>query len=220
MLIRVGDNSYTGVNRYKNKYWVESPHTPNEAYQANPRYKRIVDLFKREHKITGPTKFFEVRIIHQMTSIAMSSRWWDQPAFMDRVFWVFMQPEYTYGTGEPYGWYSLEPMECMRVVSAYEMATGNKLTDEEKRKCAYVVPVECVQIAWTETANGTSEHLHHREEIPKPQQQVDKEAKRAEDAVKIIEMAEDFSTTLPAKKLLGDVKKAEEKLSELSQIKG
>ena len=103
----------------KNKFWTLQ--TPNEAYRNNVAYHDLVEEWSRRNQIPGPFAFQQVRIVsrHSSLSLHKSACWWDQALFMDKVFWVYRQPETFYPDGrEPYQVYFLEYYECMRVADA------------------------------------------------------------------------------------------------------
>lgn len=195
MLINVRRNALTGVSRDKNEYWEKRNITPNEAYQTDSAYQNLIRNFASYHKIKGPFRFFEVRIIAARPSLICTGTidWWDDPEFMDKCFWMFQTPMYEYPEGkEPYGYYYLEPFECRRVLNVgirkHQIVNPTRNTMRQ----AFVVPIECCQLAWTETSGGYSDHLHHRPEILKTQEQLDREKLLDLEADKLLESAEDI----------------------------
>lgn len=191
-LITLGNTTgFTDVRKWKNPYWERKMQTPNEAFQTDSRYRELVRLFKSQHNIESPNRFYEVRIIKQKPSIIFSGGkdyWWDTSGLMDHVFWVFQQPLYDKSETKPYGFYVLEPYECKRI--SRFLSEKHHINEPEYPGC-YVIPTENCVKAWTETVNGYSEHIHHREEVVPTQEQVDKEAQLQEAADDLIAQAYD-----------------------------
>lgn len=171
MLIKINNTSLTGVQKDKSEFWETSGYTPNEAYKQIPVYTDVVDQFARYNNIAG-RKFFEVRVLREKPSTLFSATktWWSHKGIMDRVFWVFQKPVYERVDGHIYTYYALEPNECLRIYDILGKPDGLDLSH------AFIIPVECVDLVWNETANGVSEHIHYRPEVTKTQEQVDKEA--------------------------------------------
>lgn len=190
-LILTRENNFTGVDRFKNPYWVDSKYTPNEKYFYDHQYHRFVDKFCKLNRIPGRPRFFEVRLIRRKTVIELRKYWWDESYWMDKVFWVFQKPDYTIEESKHYGWYALEPMECLRVINKTRQLTGLEKPFKDLR-VALIVPEECVQLCWEETLGGYSEHIHHREVVAKSQAQLDAEKEREVKVEKILETAEDI----------------------------
>jgi hypothetical protein len=176
-LITIGQTTgYKDVRKWKNQFWENKGITPNEAYKLDQQYKDCVRSFKVMHEISGPNRFYEVRIVKQRPSIILTGRddkhWWDTVGLMDHVFWVFQQPIYDKRMVEPYGFYVLEPMECKRVCQI--LSARYHIKEPEYPGC-FIIPTENCVMAWSETANGVSEHIHHRPEFEPTQEQIDKE---------------------------------------------
>lgn len=176
MLIKINDSVGTGVQKYKNPFWVESPLTPNEAVKPGgwDYYSKFNASYTRYNKIPKKGafhKFFEVRILKTETSVLshISQRWWSHPNVMEKVIWVYQQPITEYADGQPYQYYAVEFQECQWI---------NKLigSPNHDMSACYIIPVECVDMAWNERVDGISEHLHYRPEVIKTQEEIDQEA--------------------------------------------
>lgn len=177
---------FTDVRKWKNQYWEAiARKTPNEAFRDDRKYRECVRDFKLLHDIHGPNRFYEVRIIKQRSCFLITGgkNWWDTSGLMDHVFWVFQQPLYSKVESKPYGFYVLEPIECKRVSRI--LAHKYKMPEPEYPGC-FIIPTENCINAWHETAAGTSEHVHEREEIPLTQAQIDKEAETSAAADQLI----------------------------------
>lgn len=171
----------------KNPIWEDQ--TPNERYRDDPDYYLRLNAWALKNHIPG-RRFFEVRItkVNSILSVHQSSAWWDQPSCMDHIFWVFQKP-ITLGVGLQI--YSLELYECRRVVEMARKKLGyNPFPSEEPSLC---VPVDCVEMAWNETANGYSDHIRHRETKEVSQRQADLQGVAREEVEKIIEQIKDVS---------------------------
>ena len=180
-IVRVSENSLKGVSKWKNEEWERTKTTPNEAYRFNADYKKYVDGFANINRVSGPHKFFEIRIVNRASLLHLPARfqsrnWFENPNFMDRCFWVFHKPVEERVDGKPFLVYVLEPKECIRVHRISNERLGIPFPKGAEQMRAFVVPVDsCIQ-AWTETANGVSEHIHYRPEAIKTQQEIDREA--------------------------------------------
>lgn len=191
-LIKIAQNNLEGVAKWKNEYWETRGITPNEALELDPDYARLVKTFGRHNHLLGPYKFFEVRIIKQRATIGLSGQrnWWDHPLFMDHVFWMFQKPYLDQEDGEFVSCYALEPFECIRVWKAIEQQPN-----EERLAGAWIVPVECCQIAWHETKEGYSEHIHHRPEIVPTQADLDRQGELERASKELLDQAQDINTS-------------------------
>jgi hypothetical protein len=175
----------------KNPYWQHL--TPNEAFEKDRQYETIATAFAKKGEVVGPYKFFEVRIIggSSMLSLEASSRWWDDPMFMERIFWVYQKPVYFYPSGQQHwGAYALEFYEAQRVVQAATKKFGYNPFDEHPN---LLVPIDCVQLAWNETSNGISDHCRYRAKVEPTQAEIDREGRIQEEVKKITENLEDIS---------------------------
>lgn len=152
----------------KNPFWADQ--TPNELYTQNDTYRDMVDEFIRFHQIPGTGRFIEVRITREKETIEIlqGERWWDDPLFMEKVFWVFDKPLLTKVKDDgPMGFvnfqsYFLEPFECQRVneVGRYKFGYPPFPAD-----AAIMIPVTCATMAWDETSAGLSDHIRYRPEV-------------------------------------------------------
>jgi hypothetical protein len=195
-LIKIPENNLTGVAKDKNPYWEERGITPNEARDLDSRYQRALKGFARHNKLTGPHRFFEVRIVRNRPAVdVLTQNWWEHPKFMDRVYWMFQRPMIIYLEDySAYQLYVLEPMECLRVLNIFRRDFGNNPLGDPRT--AFVVPVECCQLAWTETKGGYSEHIHYRPKIAPTQQQIDAEEEKKKKIAKILDGAIDISKVI------------------------
>lgn len=203
MLINTREsNGFTDVRKHKSGYWEKRNLTPNEAAYSDVPYRCLLKQFKKLENVTSANRFFEVRIVKQKPSHLMihpSTHWWDQPGLMDHVFWVFQTPIFANKPGdEPYGVYILEPMECKRIA---RILSERFQVPEPVYPGCFILPVEITQLAWTETANGYSEHIHHREEhIPTEQELTIKEERK----VAYDKMVEDAASDSRLQKAMSD----------------
>jgi len=177
----------TGVRKWKNEFWEKQGMTPNEAYSLDKTYRKMIRDFATWNDLRGPFRFFEVRIVSKVTSALYTGqkKWWDHKRFMDHVFWMFQTPIVEDVDGEPYYYWVLEPFECQRVWQILIKDLGQAVPDAMTFRSGLAIPKECCVLAWTETANGTSEHIHERAPEIKTQQQLDYE-KRVESGSKVI----------------------------------
>lgn len=160
----------------KNEQWAIE--TPNEVYRDNIQYQAIVHGFGSLHQIPGPVNFHEVRITKQRSWMECSSRWWDDPLFMDKVFWVFHKPmTFRQPTGEALQYFALEPYENLRVIKALYEKTGFDQWDWIED--LLIIPADCLEMAWDETSAGYSDHIRYKPQICPTEQDVEKEAQKA-----------------------------------------
>ena len=204
-LILKPENNLQGKSRYKNAYWELKGTTPNEEFEYSSSYRSFISKFIRQTALPVRPKWFEVRIIKDNPSplfqINREDHWYALSSFMDRAFWMFMKPVEERVAGESVTYYVLEPYECMRVQGLLGENHGRVMP---KQIQPFLVPTECCSICWEETANGVSEHLHHRPEKVKTQEQIDREHQRAEGVKDLMAHAEDISNNLAiAAKLKG-----------------
>lgn len=189
-VIRVPEHSNKAF-KWKSLAWEASGYTPNEAYDTFAEYKTYVNYFGAINRIPTPYKFVQVRITKQKPSVLFTrtKNWWDDPGFMDHVFWVFSKPVSDRLDNDFFSYYALEPKECVRVMRRLKQLGGHF----DSRMAAFLVPCECATLAWEETTNGVSDHLHWRPEKIKTQQQIDKEEKLDADAKRILSNARPIS---------------------------
>lgn len=167
----------------KNPRWAVQ--TPNEAYRDDAKYRFVIDSFMRKHRVPGQPAWHEVRVVKQASRLAISSHWWDDPVFMEKVFWVYRSPiTYRRANGEPAQASILEPYEAKRVADALFEMTGHP-SFHPFEDCL-VLPVDVWSMAWDETSAGYSDHIRWRPESVKTQEEIDRERKD-EEVVKQIE---------------------------------
>lgn len=186
------------VRKWKNEYWESRGITPNEALELDPRYRKLVREFAVHNGVYSPYKFFEVRIVNALPSVVYDKamKWWTHKMLMDRVFWMFQKPRYDFREGkEPYGYYTLEPFECVRVWQVGCAHLNVNIPTKTLLRKAFTVPIECCQIAWTETSNGFSDHIHHRPEKVETQADIDRRLSIKAAADKLLECSEDINTS-------------------------
>lgn len=196
MLIQIPEHGLPGVARDKNQYWETLGLTPNEAKDLDPRYQRALEAFTQHNKLTGPHRFFEVRIVRNRPLIdALTQNWWEHPRFMERIYWMFQRPMVIYLSDlTQYPLYVLEPMECLRVWNTFRRELrANPAGDP---RTAFVVPVDCCELAWTETKGGVSEHIHYRPKQAPTQEQLDAEGRKKAEIDRLLEEAIDLSQVL------------------------
>lgn len=207
-LIKINDNPFTDpIRKWKNPYWEARGETPNEAMEHDPQYRQMVTQFARHNKVSGPFRFFEVRVVSDSPSVIYDKamKWWTHKDLMDRVFWMFQKPRYDLQEGkEPYGYYTLEPFECSRVWQVGCKTLGVPIPNKMSMRNAFTIPIECCQLAWTETSNGFSDHLHHRPEIVKSQFDLDREQAIKAASAKIIAAGQDINSSAAFKNVKDD----------------
>jgi hypothetical protein len=175
----------------KNPYWEKRGITPNEAYELDGGYQRLVTQFKLYNGIQSPCRFLEIRIIKRQTLVDATGqiRWWDDTLFMDKVFWAFQSPAVDYVDDKPYSFYVLEPYECQRVLNLGWAKYGRPPVND--LKAAFFVPVECCQHAWNETSAGYSDHLRPRPKRTPSQKDIDRRATQEREGRKLLDRAID-----------------------------
>lgn len=174
----------------KNPKWAIE--TPNERYLSDPLYKNLADAYQRGNGIPGHARWWEVRIVHQSSIFTFISSWWDEPMFMDKIFWVYQTPFTIRPAGkEPYQMYAMELFESKRInqlgydrYGFYPVAEANP---------CFIIPVDVCQLCWDETSGGVSDHIRPREVKPPTQEEVDRESALEEYANKKMEEIEDVS---------------------------
>lgn len=194
-LIHLPGSAYRdNIRKWKNEFWESRQQTPNEAYDTDADYRRMIHQFAKWNGISGPFKFKEVRIVSKETSVIYSGgkKWWDHRRFMDHCFWMFHSPIVETIDGVPYSYYALEPFECQRVWRILIADLGQSIPDKQVFRSGLAVPCECAIHAWTETANGYSEHIHHRPDAVITQEQIDRDARIKAGVDTILERAMDL----------------------------
>jgi len=194
--IIIPGSSYTkGISKYKNEHWEKLGLTPNELLETDSSYKNLIKTFARWNRLSGPHRFFEVRITQKNTSVLYQAnrKWWDHPRFMDHCFWMFQRPLVETIDGCPYSYWVLEPFECQRVWKILISDLGQSIPDKQVFRSGLAIPCECGTLAWTETVNGYSEHIHHRPKIEPTQAEIDREMLIQEGSERILDRAMDLS---------------------------
>lgn len=166
-------------------------YTPNEMMELHPGYRKLLRRWCRESDIPWSNRLVEVRVVSQESrfSIHKSTRWWDDPLWMDKLFWVFAKPVQLYPDGKnSSSCYALEFFECQRVKAAAEQKFGyNPFTRvnekgelEQDMEPSLFIPCECVEIAWTDTKGGYATNIREqcigRAQQEKSSQEQDMEA--------------------------------------------
>lgn len=145
-------------------------YTPNEAMEIYPPYRRALKKWALESDIPWTDRLVEVRVTKQESRFKMnrSSRWWDDPLWMDKLFWIFHKPIQLFPYGnEPMSCYALEFFECQRILrSAVDKFGYNPFTRineqgelESDWQPSLFIPCECVEIAWTDTQGGYATNI-------------------------------------------------------------
>lgn len=210
-LIHIPQNNIHGLLRSKSKFWEQKINrTPNEAIKQDTRYQDFVRKFKHFHKLPVDNKWFEIRVIGAgqspiitLSRSPLNRNWWEDSLFMDQVYWVFQKPVPIMIKNEPVFFYALEPMENLRCLNAYFHRYHREMADQ---RTALFVAVEACAMAWDETTNGISDHIHYRPEVVKTQAELDNEHKRKLEAEKLLSEAIPLEQVVSEKvsKKLGD----------------
>jgi hypothetical protein len=196
MLIKVSDNNREGVSRFKNPIWEQRGITPNEAYAQDPEYRALAHNHKRHNGFKSPMRWVEARVVDEKISPLVLNRydqWYQDPVWMEQVFWVYAEPLTHFTDGEPYQYYCLEAFECYRVYTTNAIKYNGKPNRDPRT--GFIVPVECCHLAWTETSAGISDHIHHRPDAVKSQEQIDFESNRDRIAGEIMKEATAVSSS-------------------------
>lgn len=175
----------------KNPRW--STITPNQLFKSDLTYATKMLQWTTANNLPPPKNFFEVRIVKQQSILDLhqSNRWWDDPLFMDKVFWVIQKPLSFKMGFATFQAYALEYFECLRIVDIAKAKFGkNPFGHPEPSLC---IPCDVVELAWDETTNGYSDHLRPVAENIKSQQRVDKDSTEREEIDKILATIEDVS---------------------------
>lgn len=214
MLVQVAKNGLRGLAKYKNEYWEQRGITPNEANELEPRYRALSRNYARQNGVPGPYKFFEVRIVNANCIFGLRARtnWWNDPEWMDRVFWMYQKPVMFFIDEERVPFYTLEPFEGWRVWNVGAHRHGMTIS-ENHLKQAWHVPVDCCQVAWEETSAGISDHLHHRPDFVPTQEDIDRRALIEHESAEIMKEAEDINTAKAFRKVLGELEQKEEEFT-------
>lgn len=194
-IIIPGSSFNKGVSKYKNEWWEKRGYTPNELFASDRNYREMINSFARWNRLSGPHRFFEIRITQKNTSVLYQAnrKWWDHSRFMDHCFWVFQRPIVETIDGENYSYWVLEPFECQRVWKILINDLGQSVPDKLVFRSGLAIPCECGHLAWTETVNGVSEHIHYRPEYVPTQEEIDRDKKSDEESAAIIERAMNIS---------------------------
>lgn len=197
----------TGVKKWKSEFWEKQSFTPNEAVQCDREYRRMIRDFAGWNGIQAPYRFFEARIVSSVTSALyrQNTKWWEHREFMDHVFWVFQKPIVEDVDGVPYTYWCLEPFECQRVWRTMIDRLNQQVPPGQVFRAGLAVPCECMDLAWKETVNGRSEHIHERAPYERTQEQVDAEAIRGQIVEDILSESMDLDSAGMAKVDAGKV---------------
>lgn len=171
--------------------WRRSPLTPNELIERNKEYRDYVRGFALWNEYKKPYKFMQVRIVKQKPSVVYgpTTNWWDDPDFMDHIYWVFLKPISDRIDNAFFSYYALEPVESAQIYAELE-SRGGKLG---KRMNGFVVPCECCVQCYDETKGGIGEHIHYRPERVVSQQAIDARKELDTAALKILNESWDIS---------------------------
>jgi len=167
--------------------------TPNTEYGTNPHYQEIADEFAKKGRAPGPSKWKEVRAIKGAAIISLSEmdRWWFQPEWMDRVFWVYYKPVGVMEDGKYYQTYLLEFYESQRVLAGTVRRFGRNIFNDPFP--TIYIPCDVVQTCLWEFAAGESEHKRESVEPVLSNQEVEREQALDEAAKEIIKNGVDIS---------------------------
>lgn len=181
----------------KNPVWAH--YTPNEFFESDilsigalkMAYADFIPQWKMLNSVGGKNTWFEIRIVKSQAKVEISDRaaWWRQPEFMDKIFWVFQQPTPMVIDGHRLFCYVLEPFEGMRVAEVGLDKLGYPPFESDAP--ALFIPVDCTQVAWTETSNGFSDHGRPREEKVLTLEQQEKQEQTQEEVKKILNEIQD-----------------------------
>lgn len=174
----------------KNHRW-SGNFTPNVALRKNQEYIDATKQWARKWGVRDTKNLFEVRVVKATSRVGFSQRqrWWDDPMWMDKIFWVYQAPislpKNRYG--EHVQFYALEMFENKRVVKATVEQFG--YNPFPSWLPALLIPVECVELCWDDTEAGYSRHCREPIDPPKTQEQIEKE-QQVEEVVR--EIQKDF----------------------------
>lgn len=165
--------------------------TPNELYAQNSVYRDLVANWGKANDLPSGHKWNEMRLVKQQSvlEIKRSSAWWDDPMWMERLFWCYSRPIlHRPAKGQFIQFYALEYYECQRVLSAAIQKFGyNPFSkrDENGNLVAdtapsLIIPAECIELAWDDTRGGYATNIRQgaieRASRPVSQQELDREA--------------------------------------------
>jgi len=163
--------------------WLD--YTPNEVWadlgDKGALYRRSVQSWEKAWEISSVHKWVEVRVTNQASQLlaVRSSRWWDNPMWMDKLFWVYSKPLTIRPKPEQvYSFYVLEFFECLRVRDAAIARFGYNPFDTPAP--GLLIPVECCELGWDDTQAGYATNIRQgameRAKAPVPAEVQDKEA--------------------------------------------
>lgn len=165
----------------RNKVWEH--YTPNEVYNnldlsrsyLGYDYSDNEALYALKNKFGGQKVWREFRIIQATTGldVADKHRWWNDPLFMDKVFWVYMKPVKANVDNQTVDFYALEMFESHRVYEATLEKYKRPMFSSEFP--GLLIPKECVANCWDETTNGFADNIRERPDEVITQQQVERE---------------------------------------------
>lgn len=161
------------VRATSNPLWANR--TPNEAFETDPGYAEVAMAFTKKVSASS-NRWVRVRIVKAspILDLSVRAKWWDDPLWMDKIFWVYNKPIAAVIDGQYYQTYALEFLEAQRVLEdTFRKYNANRFEDPFP---ALYVPCDCCHLAWSETTNGYSDHLLERPEKALTQQEIDKES--------------------------------------------
>jgi len=150
-------------------------YTPNVAYQKDRTYRETVDTWCASKRIGGPGKTFEVRIVKSSSKLDVphTANWWNNPLFMEKIFWVYQKPLSVKHKNDYVQLYCLEFFENIRVRVMAERELGYNPWEEEVPSLC--VPSECVELCWEDTVGGQSAHCRDKFDPDPTQEEIEKE---------------------------------------------
>lgn len=167
--------------------------TPNTEFEKNPHYQRVAVQFAQKAEAKGPYKFKEVRPIklRSVLTLEESQRWWNDPQWMDKVFWVYNRPISFFDNGKWFQTYLLEFYESQRILEGSLRKFGKNIFGDPFP--CLLIPCDVVQVCLWEFAAGVSEHRRESIEPVPTQEQIEKEQRIEERAKEIAKTLHDIS---------------------------
>lgn len=166
----------------RNEQWLIR--TPNEAYYQDEDYQKAVDAYHHLWGFGFRKRWIEMRIVSQFSAKKYRNAWWQQPYFMEHIFWVYQQLEIDKTIpNQPHTLYYLEYSEAQRVAFILYKETGRWPFPMEYPLLE--LPSECCQLTQEETKQGVSEHIRHRPEVVKSSLEIEVEKAQEEEVAEI-----------------------------------